>query len=118
MSTDRARTADTLLAITTGLVVLGLTFGARWCFVVAAIAGGIGLLSPALSGWIAQGWSWLGAKLGWINGRILLGLVFFVVLTPVALLRRLLAKRSPDHGTTYWTARDHRYTAADLEKPW
>ena len=48
-------------------------------------------------------------KEGWFNGRVLLGLVFFALLTPIALLRRLgradgLALRKPKGSL--WTVRD------------
>ena len=120
---ERSKISESMLAITTGFVVLFLIFKATWLIVVAAVAGGIGLLSPWLSGWITKGWLKLAQALGWMNGRILLGLVFFVILTPVALLQRLggggkgLALKR-DTGRSRWAVRDHTYVAADLEKPW
>jgi hypothetical protein len=60
-------------------------------------------------------WLWfqLGLLLQRITPPILLGLVFFAVLTPVAIVRRFLGadplrlKRASPTGT-YWTARDTR----------
>ena len=60
-------------------------------------------------------WLWfqLGLLLQRITTPILLGLVFFAVLTPVAIVRRFLGadplrlKRASPTGT-YWTARDTR----------
>ena len=39
-----------------------------------------------------KGWMMVGQVLGWINTRIILGLLFFVVFTPTALIMRLLGK--------------------------
>jgi hypothetical protein len=37
-------------------------------------------------------WMKLGAVMGWINTRIILGIVFFILITPMGLLMRLLGK--------------------------
>jgi hypothetical protein len=54
---------------------------------------------------------WLAAGLGWWVSRVVLFVIFFLVLTPVALLARLLGKRFLDLGRggqakSYWVARD------------
>jgi hypothetical protein len=43
---------------------------------------------------VYRGWMMLGQVLGWINTRILLGVIFFVLITPMGLVRRLLGKDS------------------------
>jgi hypothetical protein len=42
--------------------------------------------------WPYNGWMAVGHVLGWINARIILGLVFYVVVTPIGVLRRWLGK--------------------------
>ena len=37
-----------------------------------------------------RAWMKLGNILGWVNSRIILGLVFFIVLQPIALIMRIL----------------------------
>ncbi|MBV6403837.1 MAG: hypothetical protein IT228_06740 [Flavobacteriales bacterium] len=115
------RTDASMLAITTGFLVLFLIFHHRWMLIVAVCAGLIGLLVPPLARLVHRGWMKLAHALGWFNGRVLLGAVFFLLLTPIALLRRLgrsdgLALRKP--AGSIWTVRDHTYTAKDLETPW
>jgi hypothetical protein len=39
-----------------------------------------------------QAWMSLGHLLGWVNTRIILGLIFYAVVTPIGLLRGLLGK--------------------------
>ncbi len=41
---------------------------------------------------IHTGWMVVGGVLGWINTRLILGLAFFLVLTPLAILRRLFSR--------------------------
>lgn len=42
--------------------------------------------------WPYKGWMMIGHILGWINTRIILGLVFYAVVTPIGLVRRWLGK--------------------------
>jgi Saxitoxin biosynthesis operon protein SxtJ len=65
----------------------------RWWAVVLA---GL-LMVPALVfarslSWIYVRWMALGHVLGWINTRIILGFVFYFVVTPIGIIRRLLGK--------------------------
>ena len=79
----------------------------------------IGWILPAISGHIFRGWTlyigvpslilgvsqprlllypykfWilLGHALGWINSRIILGLVFLVILQPIGFIMKLIGKR-------------------------
>ena len=56
------------------------------------IAGG-GML-PQLLAPVHKGWMWVGHILGWINTRILLGIVFYALVTPIGLVFRLLGKET------------------------
>tara|TARA_B100001250_G_C19503588_1_gene658507 strand:- start:216 stop:608 length:393 start_codon:yes stop_codon:yes gene_type:complete len=49
----------------------------------------LGILKPGLLLYPYRGWMALGHALGWINSRIILGLVFIVVLQPIALTMRI-----------------------------
>tara|TARA_B100000212_G_scaffold299243_1_gene243853 strand:- start:75 stop:467 length:393 start_codon:yes stop_codon:yes gene_type:complete len=49
----------------------------------------IGLTSPRLLYYPYKGWMALGHTLGWINSHIILGLVFILVLLPIACIMRL-----------------------------
>ena len=43
---------------------------------------------------IHTGWMWIGHMLGWINTRILLGIVFYGLVTPIGLIFRLVGKNT------------------------
>ncbi len=49
-----------------------------------------GLLKPWLLFYPYKGWMALGLALGWINSRIILGLIFFLVLQPIALIMKFV----------------------------
>ncbi len=60
---------------------------------------------------VERGWSLLASALGFINTRILLAFVFFVVLAPIALFMRVIGKdplerRRDRSRPTYWRTRE------------
>ena len=50
----------------------------------------IGILKPNLLFYPFKGWMGLGLALGWINSRVILGLVFLLVLQPIALIMKFV----------------------------
>ena len=52
-------------------------------------AGILGILRPGLLLYPYKAWMKLGHILGWVNSRIILGLVFLIVLQPIALIMRI-----------------------------
>jgi len=80
------------------------------------IAGGLGALlvligaaSVSASRAFHSGWMRFAAVLGWINSRILLSVVFYGLLTPTGLVRRLLGRdpldRRGQSQPSYWIPR-------------
>lgn len=113
---------ESVLVIAIGFAVLYFLAHKPWMAFVALIVASAGLFIPVLAEWITIAWLKLAHLLGWINGRILLSVIFFLVLTPIALLRRAM-KRDPmrtmdREAASHWTVRDHTYAPADIEKPW
>ena len=63
-----------------------------WPWIVAGVFTTTALLLPPVLRPVFWLWMKFGHVLGWINTRIILGLVFFVIFTPVALLFKVLGK--------------------------
>jgi hypothetical protein len=63
-----------------------------WAWIVAGVFAAAGLLVPMWLALVYRLWMKIGQVLGWINTRIILGLVFFVIFAPVALLLKILGK--------------------------
>ena len=77
-----------------------------WPWIVAAVFVATALLVPMALGPVYRLWMKIGHVLGWINTRIILGIMFFLIFAPVALLLRLLRKdmlkqRLDTAATTY-----------------
>ena len=49
----------------------------------------LGIIKPSLLFYPYKGWMILGLTLGWINSRIILGLIFLLVLQPIALVMKI-----------------------------
>ena len=64
-----------------------------WAGIIAGILGVLGTVFPNALKPIFRGWMIFGEKIGWVNSRILLGIVFYGLLTPISLLIRVLGKR-------------------------
>lgn len=83
--------------------------------------GTLSLLSKKIADLIVRGWFRVGSILGYVNSRILLSVIFFVVLTPIALLKRTLTgsglNLKKEH-LSYFKKRDHLFEKSDFEKPW
>lgn len=113
------------VAIAVGLLALHLFTKSHYAGYLYAAFGLIALLFviPYLSRFIAWAWFKLAEVLGFINTRILLTVIFFVFLMPVALLYRLrnknlLNRRNGKQLNTLFKDRSHQYDAADLENVW
>lgn len=76
-------------------------------------------VAPSLLKPVYRGWMRLGEALGWVNTRILLTLIFFLVVTPIGLVMRLFG-RSPiatARRESYWTdVEPHSYGDRHVEK--
>ena len=91
---------------------------AETCWMIAGALVLFALIAPALLRPFFVVWSAVGHVLGWINMRIVLGIAFFGIVTPVGLVARLVRKHDPlqlkPGGSSYWISRkggrpiDHR----------
>ena len=121
---EKAKNLETILVISTGFLVLHFFLGHQWLLWVALIVSLLGLLSPTLANWINWVWFKIAHVLGWVNTRILLTLVFFIFLVPVAFLANLFSKdklqlkRKKDKKASYYIERNHQFTKKDLENVW
>ena len=60
----------------------------EWTLWIAIPALLFGVLKPFLLYYPYKGWMKLGYALGWVNSRLILGLVFLIVLQPIAFIMR------------------------------
>jgi hypothetical protein len=120
--TERPKDLENALVIVTGGVVLYWFSRWEWLLVTAGLVGLAAVFSPRIGGWISLLWMKLAALLGKVVPVVLLALVYFLLLFPLAMLARLFRGdplQLKDHGEqSFWIKREHLYEARDLEKPW
>jgi hypothetical protein len=63
-----------------------------WAVVVAGCLLVPAAVFPKSLTWVYKGWMALGHVLGWINTRIILGFIFYFIVTPIGVVRRWLGK--------------------------
>jgi len=63
-----------------------------WAIGIGGLLIAFGGILPQLLAPVHKGWMWVGHILGWINTRILLGIVFYALVTPIGLVFRLMGK--------------------------
>ena len=117
-------------ALVTSAIIVGL-FGIllpwllgfgwpAWPWVLAAVLGGMGVVVPNAVRPVYMGWMRFGLILNRITTPILLGLVFFLLITPFGLVRRLIAKdplaRKLDDKESYRVPSVKR-SADSMERP-
>ena len=98
------------LACLLGLVVLWQFFyghASLWPWLLMALVVLIlAWLAPTWLRPLARVWMWIGHWLGFVNTRLLLGLVFFLIITPVSLLFRLIGRDvlalKKKQANSYW----------------
>ena len=80
------------------------------------------LVAPGLLRPIHRLWMGLGGMLGWVNTRVLLVLFYFLVLTPIGLLVRLIKRnrrdRRPDPRRTSYRMPSDSPSRERMERPY
>lgn len=119
---DRKKNLKTICAPAAAALVLALLTRSWWPLIVALGLLAAGLLSAKLAALLAAAWLAFGEALGNFNSKIILTLIYWLVLTPTALLYRAV-KKDPlglarQDGGSYFHDRAHTFTKGDLENGW
>jgi hypothetical protein len=67
-----------------------------WAVIPAALLLPLGLIAPSLLAPLYKGWMAVGHVLGWINTRIILGILYYGLIVPIGLVMKMLG-RDPMH---------------------
>lgn len=108
------------------LISLLLAWGASIEFFLLLAIGllVVTMTAPGLFRPFAKVWFGLSHALGSVASRILLTLLFYAMVTPVGVIRRLLGKDAmqlkawKEGGSSVFQTRDHLFTSQDLDHPY
>ena len=92
-------------------------------FSVITVIGLISLIIKQVRILILKGWFFLAKALVWINSRILLSLIYFLVLYPTSILQKMFSKKDNlllknKNLKSTFTTRNHTYKKKDLKYGW
>ncbi len=111
-----------------GLIALWLWRRKHHPLAAECVAGGglafvaVAAAVPAAALGVRAAWMKFAGAIGWVNSRILLGIFFFLIITPVALIRRLGGgeplRWRPGEGASHWRIRDEKPDPKHYEHPY
>lgn len=111
----------TMLTIAVGFMVIFLLTNLKWALITSIAIGFIGIISDKISSYLEILWFKLAWVLGLIIPKILLTVIFYLFLFPIALLSKL-SKKDPlalklQKGTL-WKSHNREFDHAYFEKTW
>lgn len=119
----RDQSRDTGMAMVLLLLLAFYKWDHRGLLASALVVHVVNMIAPQVFQPLAVIWFGLAHVLGLVMSRLLMSVVFLLVVTPIGLVRRVMGKDSlrlrefkADEGSVL-VVRNHRLTAADLEKP-
>ncbi|SNB46625.1 SxtJ family membrane protein [Geobacter sp. DSM 9736] len=114
---------EALLAASLFFLILHLITGYTLLLVLPMILMGGGLISTRATEWVGRFWLAAAHAIGAINNTVLLTIVFYLVLTPLAFAYRLVHRdllqlKNNTYIDTYLISRNKSYISKDFEKLW
>jgi hypothetical protein len=123
-SADRDRAKDTGMAMVLICLLVGHFLDDRRLFFFAIVLLIVDMVWPDLFYYPSKVWFGLSHVMGNFVSRILLAVLFFLVVTPVGVIRRLAnadpmkRKQWKSRGGSTFKVRDHLFKAEDVEQPY
>jgi hypothetical protein len=115
---------DTGMAMVLICLLIGVLADKAQFFVIAIPVLVMNMIFPGFYRPIAKVWLGLSTILGTIMSKILLSLMFFLIVTPIGVVRKLLGADSLNlkiwnkENSTVFKIRDHTYASDEIEKPY
>ncbi len=112
----------TVLVICMGMLLIFVFSDLEWPLYTALVVGLAGASSQKIAALIDRLWMRLGWLLGLVMPKIILGAVYFILLTPLALLSRIVGPKDTlmlraRSGSMYITTQ-RKFDPAYFEKTW
>ena len=118
---NKEKTTETMLTLVLALIVFGLILKLKVLFLIAIVLGGVGLFIKPLANLIHIGWMKFSELIGAVTSKILLSVIFYLFISPIAFIFRLYNKNAlqltNDKDSTFHERR-HVYVKKDFERIW
>ena len=119
---NKLKAKSTVLVIVVGFIII-YAYSKNYNFLrISIIIGLVGVISDSASLIIDKIWFKISYILGLIVPNILLGLIFYIILFPIALLSRIFKKDDPllltNNKESFFKNRIQKFKITSFEKPW
>lgn len=126
MVNEKHQSLKTMAVLILAALIFGEVFKEKGQtqLILLYVAMGLAFLSafwPWASLWIHKVWMKFGELIGAVVSRVLLSLIFYVLLTPLAALNKIFTKNPhfvKGQRTSFYTVRDKHYERKDLGTTW
>lgn len=82
------------------------------------LVGFLGLVIPNQFIYVLKGIHFIQHKIGLVLTYVILSVVFYLLLTPIAFLSKVFSSKPKTNQASNFHVRDHQYIKKDLEKTW
>jgi hypothetical protein len=122
MKNTKSNTSLTVLTIITGLGIVYYFTKLEWFLWVALALGVLSVASRVIRDLIHFIWMKFADVLGLIIPKIVLGLIFYLILTPLGVISRLISPNelllTKNNKPSTFIHTDKKFTKEFFEKPW
>ncbi len=118
---NREKALEAILVISIGFLIVFLIKDIKLFLYVSVSVGLVGIFIKPLAKMIATFWFKLGDWLGWIVSKLVLSVIFYFIVFPVASLYKLFNNdplKIRRCEKSLWTERNFKYTSEDLKNSW
>lgn len=119
---SKGNTSKTLLTISMGFLVVFMFSNRREWLILSLLIGLTGIFSSFLGRKIEIVWMKLSWLLSLVMPNVILTVIFYLFLFPIAMLSKLFANKSSlilkNQQSSMFKTTNKTFTKADFEKPW
>lgn len=118
----KSNPAKTVLTISIGFIIIYLATNRHWAITASVLLGLVGIFSDFLSRKIEFLWMKLAWLLGLVMPVIILSIVFYLFLFPVAMLSKLFGNKNAlqlkNSLSSTYKSNKRQFDKASMENPW
>jgi hypothetical protein len=118
---NKYKALETILVLVGAMIILYLSYHKKIFLLIALLLIGIAIVSDPITLIISRGWLKLAELMGIVMSKVMLTIIYFVFLFPIALLYRLSGKdplQLSKKKDSYYSVRDKLYDPKDIENIW
>lgn len=120
---DRIKDLESVVALAAALIIISVVFNIVLLIYISLFLLISSLIMKTITSRVMCAWLTLSHALGSLNSKFILTIIFFCVLTPIAIVYRLVVKdplqlRGNKSAKSYYRTRNHLFEKKDFEVPW